>query len=219
MRTAVVAKVKDEALVRARRRQIVDAAVHVFLEKSYHVATVGDVAARVGISQGAMYTYVRSKDDILYMICDETVDAHFEAVERALAGVDDPVLRLKAATRAFVESIWATRRSTLVVYREAHDLLPQSIKALLAKSAKFTALFEQMLLDLGGFDATETRLVVANIVTYLPTVIANRAWYVRDRVPRERFVDEITAFLLRGLGVDAGVVPLPERRERRAGKA
>lgn len=219
MRTAVVAKVKDEALVRARRRQIVDAAVHVFLEKSYHVATVGDVAARVGISQGAMYTYVRSKDDILYMICDETVDAHFEAVERALAGVDDPVLRLKAATRAFVESIWATRRSTLVVYREAHDLLPQSIKALLAKSAKFTALFEQMLLDLGGFDATETRLVVANIVTYLPTVIANRAWYVRDRVPRERFVDEITAFLLRGLGVGEGVVPLPERRERRSGKA
>ena len=219
MRTAVVAKVKDEALVRARRRQIVDAAVHVFLEKSYHVATVGDVAARVGISQGAMYTYVRSKDDILYMICDETVDAHFEAVERALARVDDPVARLKAATRAFVESVWATRRSTLVVYREAHDLLPQSIKALLAKSAKFTALFEQMLIDIGRFEATETRLVVANIVTYLPTVIANRAWYVRDRVPRERFVDEITAFLLRGLGLADPVVPLRERRERRGAKA
>ncbi len=219
MRTAVVAKVKDEALVRARRRQIVDAAVHVFLEKSYHVATVGDVAARVGISQGAMYTYVRSKDDILYMICDETVDAHFEAVERALVGLDDPVARLEAATRAFVESVWATRRSTLVVYREAHDLLPQSIKALLAKSAKFTALFEQMLIDLGRFDATETRLVVANIVTYLPTVIANRAWYVRDRVPRERFVAEITTFLFRRLGLDDAVVPLPLRRERRGTKA
>lgn len=219
MRTAVVAKVKDEALVRARRRQIVDAAVHVFLEKSYHAATVGDVAARVGISQGAMYTYVRSKDDILYMICDETVDAHFEAVERALAGLTDPVARIKAATRAFVESIWTTRRSTLVVYREAHDLLPQSIKALLAKSGRFTALFEQMLVDLGRFDATETRLVVANIVTYLPTVIANRAWYVRDRVPRERFVAEITTFLLRGLGIADTVVPLPERRERRGAKA
>ncbi len=219
MRTAVVAKVKDEALVRARRRQIVDAAVHVFLEKSYHAATVGDVAARVGISQGAMYTYVRSKDDILYMICDETVDAHFDAVERALVGLHDPVVRLKAATRALVESIWATRRSTLVVYREAHDLLPQSIKALLAKSAKFTALFEQMLTDLGRFEATETRLVVANIVTYLPTVIANRAWYVRDRVPRERFIAEITTFLFRGLGLDDAVIPLRERRERRGAKA
>ncbi|MFO1415263.1 MAG: TetR/AcrR family transcriptional regulator [Burkholderiales bacterium] len=219
MRTAVVAKVKDEALVRARRRQIVDAAVHVFLEKSYHVATVGDVAARVGISQGAMYTYVRSKDDILYMICDETVDAHFEAVERALQGVRDPEARLKAAIAGLVESIWATRRSTLVVYREAHDLLPQSIKALLAKSARFTALFEEMLQDLGRFEASESRMVVANIVTYLPTVIANRAWYVRDRVPRERFVAEITSFLLRGLGLADAVVPMPARRERRGGKA
>ena len=90
MRSAVIAKVKDEELVRARRRQIVDAAVAVFLEKSYHHATVGDVAQRVGLSQGAMYTYVRSKDDILYMICAEAVDAHTEAVQQAkLPGLID----------------------------------------------------------------------------------------------------------------------------------
>jgi AcrR family transcriptional regulator len=201
MRTAVVAKVKDAALVKSRRRQIVDAAVHVFLEKSFHAATVGDVAARVGISQGAMYTYVRSKDDILYMICEEAVDAHLAAVDRALAGRNDPVDRLRSAVRAFVESIYATRRSTLVVYREAHDLSPASIKALLAKSARFIGVFEQLLESLGTCDADESRLVVANIVTYLPTVIANRAWHVRDRVGRDRLVDEITAFILRGLGL------------------
>lgn len=202
MRSAVVAKVKDEALVKARRRQIVDAAVAVFLDKSYHVATVADVAERVGISQGAMYTYVRSKDDILYMICAEAVDAHSEAVRQAIAPHKDPVARLRAAVHAFVLSIWATRDSTLVVYREAHDLEPRSVKALLEKAGAFIATFETLLVDARCCKGSDSRIVLANIVTYLPTVIANRAWYLRNRVARERVIAECTAFILRGLGLD-----------------
>lgn len=217
MRTAVVAKVKDEALVKARRRQIVDAAVDVFLEKSFHRATVGDVAVRVGISQGAMYTYVRSKDDILYMICEEAVDAHCEAVARELAPLRDPAARLEAAVRAFVRSIHATRKSTLVVYREAHDLSPASIKALLARAGRFIGLFETLLAEVKGHGDADSRLLVANIVTYLPTVIANRAWHLRNRIGRDRLIAETTAFILRGLGVDTSgsVVPFAGRRDRR----
>lgn len=220
MRTAVVAKVKDETLVKARRRQIVDAAVEVFLEKSFHAATVGDVAVRVGISQGAMYTYVRSKDDILYMICEEAVDAHSDAVERALAPLRDPSARLKAAVHAFVQSIYATRKSTLVVYREAHDLSPSSIKALLARAGKFIGIFEQLLSEVKGNEVADCRIVVANIVTYLPTVIANRAWYLRNRVGRERLIAETTGFILRGLGFSSSdsVIPLAPRKERSSAK-
>lgn len=213
MRTAVVAKVKDEALVKARRRQIVDAAVEVFLEKSYHVATVGDVAQRVGISQGAMYTYVRSKDDILYMICAEAVDAHHEAVMQAIAPHVDPAARLRAAVHAFVVSVHATRKSTLVVYREAHDLLPPSIKALLTKAGAFIAVFEALLDEAGCARDGDTRVVLSNIVTYLPTVIANRDWNLRNRVAREKVIAETTAFLLRGLGLptDARLVSVPAK--------
>ena len=219
MRAAVVAKVKDEGLVRARRRQIIDAAVEVFLEKSFHAATVADVALRVGISQGSMYTYVRSKDDILYMICEEAVDAHCEAVQQAVAPHVDPITRLRAAVHAFVVSIYTTRKSTLVVYREAHDLSPASIKALLAKAGEFIAIFEQLLLDAGRYGDPESRLVISNIVTYVPTVIANRAWNLRNRVARERLIAETTAFILRGLGFndpEPGVALLPRKAPRAA---
>jgi TetR/AcrR family transcriptional regulator, cholesterol catabolism regulator len=201
MRSAVVAKVKDEALVKTRRRQIVDAAVEVFLENSYHVATVGDVAKRVGISQGAMYTYVRSKDDILYMICSEAVDAHNDAVQQAISPHADPVARLRAAVHAFVVSVFSTRDATLVVYREAHDLEPRSIKALLGKAGAFIASFEDLLVQAKCCKTTNSRIMLANIVTYMPTVIANRAWYLRGRVAREHVIAETTAFLLRGLGL------------------
>jgi AcrR family transcriptional regulator len=201
MRAAVVAKVKDEELVKVRRRQIVDAAVAVFLEKSYHNATVGDVAQRVGLSQGAMYTYVRSKDDILYMICAEAVDAHSEAVRQAIVPHSDPVARLRAAIHAFVVSVYSTRDSTLVVYREAHDLEPRSIKALLARAGSFIETFESLLVEAKIAKTSESRILLANIVTYLPTVIANRAWYWRNRASREEIIAETSAFILRGLGL------------------
>jgi AcrR family transcriptional regulator len=221
MRSAVVAKVKDEALVKTRRRQIVDAAVEVFLDKSYHAATVGDVAQRVGISQGAMYTYVRSKDDILYLICAETVDAHRDAVQRAVAPHTDPVARLRAAVQAFVVSVHATRNSTLVVYREAHDLEPPSIKALLAKAGEFIASFEVLLVAAKRCKSSESRLMLANFITYLPTVIANRAWYLRGRVGRDRIIAETTSFLLSALGVEqaSSVVSMPSRKGTRAGRS
>lgn len=202
MQPVVIAKVKDKELVTARRRQIVDAAVEVFLEKSYHAATVGDVAQRVGISQGAMYTYVRSKDDILYMICTETVDAHQAAVEKAVKSHTDPIQRLRVAVRAFVTSIYETRDSTLVVYREAHDLKQESIKALLAKAGAFISGFERLLVEAGCCTGTNSRIILGSIVTYLPTVLANRAWYIRGRVSRDQMISEMSAFILRGLKLE-----------------
>ncbi len=207
MRAAVVAKVKDAALVKARRRQIVEAAVDVFLEKSFHVATVGDVAQRVGISQAAMYTYVRSKDDILFMICDEAVSAHHEAVQAAIAPLADHEERLRAAVHSFVRSVLHTRKSTLVVYRETHDLSPASVKALLTKAGAFIAVFEDLLARAGRGGGPSGRAIVANIVTYLPTVIANRDWNLRGRVGAERVVQETTEFLLQGLGLNPTTKP------------
>jgi hypothetical protein len=120
-----------------------------------------------------------------------------------------------------VVSVYVTRKSTLVVYREAHDLSPSSIKALLAKAGQFISVFEQLLADAKRFGDAESRLLVSNIVTYVPTVIANRAWNLRNRVSRDRMITETTAFIMRGLGFNEsdGVIASPARKVPRTGKS
>jgi AcrR family transcriptional regulator len=56
---------KREQLREERRRQIVEAAMTVFSKKGFHAANVSDVAAEAGVSQGTIYGYVDSKDDLL----------------------------------------------------------------------------------------------------------------------------------------------------------
>ncbi len=86
----VAANIKDRQLVRDRRRQLVEAALAVFLRKGYHDTTVREIGREAGFTQGTIYNYVRSKGDILYLVCDEVVRAYQDAVARAVEGVTDP---------------------------------------------------------------------------------------------------------------------------------
>ncbi|MDQ3778506.1 MAG: TetR/AcrR family transcriptional regulator, partial [Actinomycetota bacterium] len=55
-----------------RRRQILDAAVHVFARKGFHAARVGDIAEEAGIAYGLVYHYFKSKEDLLETIFRDT---------------------------------------------------------------------------------------------------------------------------------------------------
>lgn len=64
----VVPEYKEEA-----KSKIVEAARIVFAKKGYHDATMDDVAKEVGVSKGALYSYFKSKEDLLKEI---TLESH-----------------------------------------------------------------------------------------------------------------------------------------------
>lgn len=55
---------KRDRLREERREQILGAALAVFTQKGYHAANVSDVAAQAGVSQGTIYWYFESKEDL-----------------------------------------------------------------------------------------------------------------------------------------------------------
>ncbi|MCP4682016.1 MAG: TetR/AcrR family transcriptional regulator, partial [Desulfobacterales bacterium] len=63
-------QIKDQDLVKERRRQIVDASVILFVENGYHKTTTRQIARATGFSIGSLYEYVSSKEDVLYLVCD-----------------------------------------------------------------------------------------------------------------------------------------------------
>lgn len=48
---------------------VLDAAARQFSEKGYHVATTKDIAESLGVQQGSLYYYIRSKEAALEQIC------------------------------------------------------------------------------------------------------------------------------------------------------
>jgi AcrR family transcriptional regulator len=49
----------------AAKTKIINATRKVFAEKGYHDATMDDVAKEIGVSKGALYSYFKSKEEIL----------------------------------------------------------------------------------------------------------------------------------------------------------
>jgi AcrR family transcriptional regulator len=89
---ALMPKVTN-AYLKARRQEIMDAAIACFARKGFHRTTVDDICEEAGLSPGAVYRYFSSKDDIIVATVEESVvrSAHFF---QALAVEEDifPVL-------------------------------------------------------------------------------------------------------------------------------
>jgi AcrR family transcriptional regulator len=71
--------------IEARRRQILAAAVRQFGLKGLEpgAATIDDVAADAGLSKGSIYSYFKSKDELLAAIVDSRIEGDIVAFEAA----------------------------------------------------------------------------------------------------------------------------------------
>lgn len=200
----VKAATKDAALVRERRENLIAAAIRVFIDKGFHNASVRDIGRAAGMTQGTIYNYVRSKDDILYLVCDRIVAEYQEEARKALNMTSDPAERLRNAVRAVSEVMHRHQEEILLIYQDSHLLEPRSLRVILARVEEFIGMFESIIVDacqeLGV--AVPRPHLAANIVTFLPVMIALRRWSLHRGLTHEQIVDGITEFAVRGLGID-----------------
>jgi AcrR family transcriptional regulator len=96
----VLASVKDERLVQKRRDQMIKGAVTLFKEKGFHRTTTREIAKAAGFSIGTLYEYIRSKEDVLYLVCDSIYDHVCERLEQDLEQKKRHALELKAGNRS-----------------------------------------------------------------------------------------------------------------------
>lgn len=71
-----------------RRRQLLDAATGVILEKGYETMTVSEVAEQAGVGKGTVYVYFDSKLALLVGLQDRYWERMFEVVEQILEASD-----------------------------------------------------------------------------------------------------------------------------------
>ena len=86
------------------RDEIVAAGTKLLLETGDEEAvTIRSVAKAVGVSAPAIYLHFADKSALLLAVCEETFAALDDHIERAVAGIDDPLDELRARGRAYVE--------------------------------------------------------------------------------------------------------------------
>ena len=113
----------DEKLVKARRRQIFLAACRVLARKSFHEASVKELALEAGVAAGSIYLYLDSKDEIIPLIGESMVAELVEmlpAIRERTVG--DPRRELIDVMRAILDVIDRYREAFNVLHHEARYL-------------------------------------------------------------------------------------------------
>lgn len=68
-----------------RRRQILDAAREVFLQKGFRATTMDEIAQRAELGKGTLYSYFRSKEELYVAVMNEGLEILFDRIEETLA--------------------------------------------------------------------------------------------------------------------------------------
>jgi AcrR family transcriptional regulator len=85
----------------ARRRQLLDAALEVFVARGYHAAAMDEIAERAGVSKPVLYQHFPGKQELYLALLDESVERLIEGLRMALRSNEDNRERVNATFAAY----------------------------------------------------------------------------------------------------------------------
>jgi AcrR family transcriptional regulator len=89
----------------ARRAQLLESALEVFVAQGYHAAAMDDIAERAGVSKPVLYQHFPGKLDLYLALLDSSCDAIIDNCRIALSATPDNKLRVQAAIEAFFDYV------------------------------------------------------------------------------------------------------------------
>ena len=81
------------------------AALQLFGEKGFEGATVSEIAKKAGVSNGLMYNYFTSKEDLVITIFKDFLKNHFRIWSKKIEAVDHPFEKLTIAVDRYIEPL------------------------------------------------------------------------------------------------------------------
>jgi AcrR family transcriptional regulator len=89
----------------ARRVQLLDSALEVFVAQGYHAAAMDDIAERAGVSKPVLYQHFPGKLELYLALLDQSCDTIIDACRQALASTDDNKQRVAATMEVFYDYV------------------------------------------------------------------------------------------------------------------
>lgn len=203
----VQASVKDEKLVNKRRNEMIKGAVILFKQKGFHRTTTREIARESGFSIGTLYEYIRTKEDILYLVCDSIYDEVRDLLQEALVITEGTLAALKRGIAYYFRIMDEMQDEVLVMYQEAKSLSKDALPYVLNKERDMAAMFERVIetcVASGEIELSEQEVyLLANNIIVQGQMWAFRRWALRHHFSIEQYIDFQTELLLTGIRVRA----------------
>jgi AcrR family transcriptional regulator len=86
---------KSKKMSLSKEQEIVAVAARLFKEKGYRATTLEDIAAAVGMLKGSLYYYIRSKEELLYLVVRDPIRQAYNKLEEIV--ISEAPVKVKIA--------------------------------------------------------------------------------------------------------------------------
>ncbi|MBB4137599.1 TetR/AcrR family transcriptional regulator [Gordonia humi] len=179
----------------ARRRQLLDAASEIFVERGYHSAGMDEIAIHAGVSKPVLYQHFPSKLDLYIAVVDSHGEKLVSDVTRALQATTDNRQRVQAAVQAFFDFIDEDNSGYRLIF--ASDAMDPAVIRRVegASDACVDAVYGLVMQD-SGLDPYRSRMLAAGLVG--ASQVNARYWVEANRPIDKASAVETTVALLWG---------------------
>lgn len=193
-----MARNPDETKFQLQRVRVLKAAAYCFNQKGYSGTSLKDVADILGLTDAALYYYVRNKEELVYHCYVRAAEVGREAMDRAIAEVDTGFDQVRSYIRYHIEYM-VDERGPIAIMSEVPSLNAAHRKEVLEfsrlHSLRFESLLEKGIAD-GSIARCDVRMTGNSImgsINWIPK------WFHGDPEVAARILEEIPDILVRGL--------------------
>lgn len=206
----VHASVKDERLVIKRRNQMIKGAVTLFKEKGFHRTTTREIAKAAGFSIGTLYEYIRTKEDVLYLVCDSIYDEVHNRLQRDIDTKRGTLEGLKVGIGNYFRVMDELQDEVLVMYQEAKSLSKDALPYVLQKEIAMALLIEDIIqgcVDNGelSLSTDQIKLLSHNIVVQ-GQMWGFRRWAIQKMYTLDEYIAIQVGLIFDGIHQKASLV-------------
>jgi AcrR family transcriptional regulator len=172
-----------------------EAAGRLFRERGYGATTVREIAAAANMLPGSLHYRYASKEEMLLALIDRGIERATGVVRTAIAGIDDPLERLRAALRAHLLLLVHEDVAIYVLLYETRSLSGDTRAQIVRRRDRYDALWDGMLHEAAGTgrlrpdaDLRLVRLLLLGAANWTAQWFSPRGKYSTDDVA-DAFLD------------------------------
>lgn len=129
----------------APKERIIRMAALLFAERGYHAVGVNDLCKAVGLSRGALYHHIHSKEEILYEICSSYMSQLGALGRLTIEQQPDPILQLQRLGQDLIDIIARHKAELTVCFREIQSLTGERHEKVLGLHAVYERIWANVL--------------------------------------------------------------------------
>ena len=210
MRIPIDCDAKNGEYQEKKHRMIARVAAPLFIEKGFHKTSMRDISKATGMALGNLYHYIKSKDDVLFLVYQELYTIWESGLDQLLVeNKDDPLKKLKQVILHMMRTGREHKDLTQMTFRETKFLEKKALKKILEIESQFietiVSIVEEGIAKDVFYDVNPT--IIGSLIAHNTFFYPLRSWYFKGQFSYEEIEKQVIDYTLRA------IVKHPEKGE------